>query len=333
MKVFVTGGAGYIGSHVVKALGEAGHEVLTYDNLSTGHERAVLHGRLVKGDLADAELLDRTVKDFGPSAVIHFAAFIQVEESVREPLKYYRNNVANSLTLLDVLRKNNVSNFVYSSTAAVYGQPEKIPVEETAPLAPINPYGATKVMVERVLSEMSAATDFRYIALRYFNVAGADPQGRIGQAYKDATHLITRALKTAKGEFRKLMIFGTDYPTFDGTGIRDYIHVDDLARAHIKALDYLIREKKSDVVNCGYGHGFSVKEVVEAAKRITGIDFPVEETHRRAGDPPELVANSTKLKTRTGWEPRYDDLDFIIETAWKWEKILAISSAGFRHSQ
>ena len=333
MKVFVTGGAGYIGSHVVKALGEAGHEVLTYDNLSTGHEWAVLHGRLVKGDLADAERLDRTVKEFGPDAVIHFAAFIQVEESVRDPLKYYRNNVANSLTLLDVLRKNHVNNFVYSSTAAVYGQPEKIPVEETAPLAPINPYGATKAMVERVLSEMSAVNDFRYIALRYFNVAGAESQGRIGQAYQEATHLITRALKTANGEFRKLMIFGTDYPTFDGTCIRDYIHVDDLARAHIKALDYLIHEKTSDVMNCGYGHGFSVREVVEAVKRVTGIDFPVEETDRRAGDPPELVADSTKLQKRTGWKPQYDDLDFIIETAWKWEKIMATSPGGCYHSR
>ena len=320
MQIFITGGAGYIGSHVVKALGEAGHDVLTYDNLSTGHEWAVLYGRLVKGDLADAELLDRTVKEFGPDAIIHFAAFIQVEESVREPLKYYRNNVANSLTLLDVLKQNNINNFVYSSTAAVYGQPEKVPVEETAPLNPINPYGATKVMVERVLSEMSAANDFRYIALRYFNVAGADPECRIGQAYKDATHLITRALKTAKGQLKKLMIFGTDYPTPDGTCIRDYIHVDDLAQAHLKALDYLIQEKKSNTMNCGYGHGFSVKEVVATAKRVTGIDFRVEETGRRAGDPPELVANSKKLQSLTGWSPKYDNLDLIIETAWNWER-------------
>jgi UDP-glucose 4-epimerase len=320
MKVFVTGGAGYIGSHVVKALGEAGHDVLIYDNLSSGHEWAVLHGRLVKGDLADAEFLNRTVKEFGPDAVIHFAAFIQVEESVREPLKYYRNNVANSLTLLDVLRRNGVNNFVYSSTAAVYGQPERVPIAETEPLNPINPYGATKVMVERVLSEMSAAEDFRYIALRYFNVAGSDPGCRIGQAYRESTHIITRALKTANGELKKLMIFGTDYPTPDGTCIRDYIHVDDLAQAHLKALDYLIREKKSDVMNCGYGHGFSVKEVVEASKRVTKIDFPVEETDRRAGDPAELVANSTKLQNLTGWKPEYDDLDFIIKTAWEWER-------------
>jgi UDP-glucose 4-epimerase len=320
MKIFVTGGAGYIGSHVVKALGEAGHDVLTYDNLSSGHEWAVLHGKLVRGDLADEALLEKTIKDFSPDAVIHFAAFIQVEESVREPLKYYRNNVANSLTLLDVLKRNGVNNFVYSSTAAVYGQPEKVPIEETAPLAPINPYGSTKVMVERVLSEMSAANDFRYIALRYFNVAGADPECRIGQAYKESTHIITRALKTANGEFKKLMIFGTDYPTPDGTCIRDYIHVDDLAQAHLRALDYLIREKKSNTMNCGYGHGFSVKEVVEASKRVTKIDFPVEETGRRAGDPPELVANGTKLLALTGWIPKHDDLDFIINTAWDWER-------------
>jgi UDP-glucose 4-epimerase len=320
MRIFVTGGAGYIGSHIVKALGEAEHEVLVYDNLSTGHEWAILHGKLVKGDLADEALLERTVQGFSPEAVIHFAAFIQVEESVREPLKYYRNNVANSLTLLDVLRRNGVNNFVYSSTAAVYGQPDKVPIEETTPLNPINPYGATKVMVERVLSEMSAADDFRYIALRYFNVAGADAQCRIGQAYKDATHLITRALKTANGEFKKLMVFGTDYPTPDGTCIRDYIHVDDLAQAHIRALEYIVKTKKSDIMNCGYGRGFSVKEVVQAAKKVTGIDFPVEETGRRAGDPPALMANSMKLQNLTGWKPQYDDLEFIIKTAWEWER-------------
>jgi UDP-glucose 4-epimerase len=328
MKIFVTGGAGYIGSHVVKALGEAGHDILTYDNLSSGHEWAVHHGRLVKGDLADEALLERTIKDFSPEAVIHFAAYIQVEESVREPIKYYRNNVANSLVLLDVLRRCGLRFFVYSSTAAVYGIPETIPVEETAPLNPINPYGATKVMVERVLKDLSDATDFRYVALRYFNVAGADPQCRIGQAYQDATHLITRALKTATGEFKKLMIFGTDYPTRDGTCIRDYIHVDDLAQAHIRALEYIVKTKESDIMNCGYGRGFSVKEVVEAAKKVTGIDFPVEETGRRAGDPPELVANSTKLQKLTGWKPRYDDLEFIIKTAWDWElKYKALSNS------
>ncbi|MGC9976068.1 MAG: UDP-glucose 4-epimerase GalE [Syntrophales bacterium] len=328
MKVFVTGGAGYIGSHVVKNLGEAGHEVFVYDNLSAGHEWAVLYGKLMKGDLADEAVLDRTIRNFSPDAVIHFAAFIQVEESVREPLKYYRNNVANSLTLLDVLRRNGINNFVYSSSAAVYGQPEKIPIEETTPLNPINPYGATKVMVERALSEMSAASDFRYIALRYFNVAGADPQGRTGQAYKDATHLITRALKTANGELKKLMIFGTDYPTPDGTCIRDYIHVNDLADAHVLALDYLMEEGKSDIMNCGYGHGFSVKEVVTAAKKITRINFATKETGRRVGDPPELVADSTRLRRITGWQPQYDNLDFIIRTAWEWERKLKPSLAN-----
>jgi UDP-glucose 4-epimerase len=259
---------------------------------------------------------------FKPEAVVHFAAYIQVEESVREPLKYYRNNVANTLNLLESMRANGVGRFIYSSTAAVYGIPEHIPVRETAPLLPINPYGMTKVMIERLLADLAAATDFRYAALRYFNVAGADSGGQLGQAYREATHLITRALKTAHGEFSKLFIYGTDYPTPDGTCIRDYIHVDDLADAHVKALDHLARTGRSAVMNCGYGSGYSVKEVVETAKRVTGIDFPVEETGRRAGDPPALVADSSRLMEATGWKPRYNDLEYIIRTAWEWEKKL-----------
>ena len=320
MKIFITGGAGYIGSHVVKALGEAGHELLIYDNLSTGHEWAVLHGRLVRGDLADTILLNGILSAFRPDAVVHFAASIQVEESVREPLKYYRNNVVNSIHLLETMTRHGIRNFIYSSTAAVYGIPEKIPLDETAPLNPINPYGASKVMVERILKEMSQAHDFRYIALRYFNVAGADPEGRIGQAYAEATHLITRALKTAKGEFPRLLIYGADYPTPDGTCIRDYIHVNDLAGAHVRALEHLMAGNASDVMNCGYGHGFTVREVVAAAKRVTGIDFPVLETDRRPGDPPALIADSTRIRALTGWSPRHDDLEFIIRTAWDWEK-------------
>ena len=322
MRIFVTGGAGYIGSHVVKALGSLGHEILVYDNLSTGHSWAVLYGRLVRGDLADAPFLEATLAGFRPEAVIHFAASIQVEESVREPLKYYRNNVVNSICLLEAMIRQGIRNFIYSSTAAVYGIPEKIPVDETAPLNPINPYGASKVMVERILKDVSQAHGFRYIALRYFNVVGADPEGRIGQAYKESTHLITRALKTAKGEFPKLLIYGADYPTPDGSCIRDYIHVNDLADAHVRALEHLMAGSGSDVMNCGYGHGFSVKEVVAAAKRVTGIDFPVLETDRRAGDPPALTADSASLRNKTGWSPRHDDLEFIIRTAWEWERKL-----------
>ncbi len=322
MRILVTGGAGYIGSHAVKALGRAGHELCVFDNLSTGHEWAVLSGKLVRGDLEDRAAIESVLKEFRPEAVMHFAAYIQVEESVRAPLKYYRNNVANSLNLLEAVRANGVGRFIYSSTAAVYGIPEHIPVRETAPLLPINPYGMTKVMIERVLADLSAATDFRYVVLRYFNVAGADPGGELGQAYKEATHLITRALKTAHGEFAKLYIYGTDYPTPDGTCIRDYIHVDDLAEAHVQALDHLFGTGQSDVMNCGYGSGYSVREVVETAKRVTGIDFPVEETGRRAGDPPALVADSTKLMQATGWKPKFNNLEYIIKTAWEWEKKL-----------
>jgi len=323
VKVFVTGGAGYIGSHVVKALGGEGHEILVYDNLSTGHDWAVLSGRLVQGDLADPVFLNRAMGEFRPDAVIHFAASIQVEESVRKPLSYYRNNVANTLNLLDAMTENGVEFLVYSSTAAVYGIPEKMPVHETAELKPINPYGASKMMIERVLADLASSRDFAYVALRYFNVAGADPDGAIGQAYKEATHLITRALKTARGESQKLSIFGTDYPTPDGTCIRDYIHVNDLAAAHLRALDYLRKSHAAGQMNCGYGHGFSVKEVVAAAKRVTGVDFRVEEAARRPGDPPALTADSSLLREKTGWAPQYDDLDFIVRTAWNWELKLA----------
>jgi len=320
MKIFVTGGAGYIGSHAVIALAEAGHDVLVYDNLCNSTEKAVLYDKLVKGDLADTKLLNKTLADFKPEAVVHFAAFIQVEESVREPLKYYRNNVINSINLLEAMRLNKINKFLYSSTAAVYGIPEKIPVDETAPMQPINPYGFSKVMIEQVLSDLAQSSDFRYAALRYFNVAGADPQCRVGQAYRESTHLITRALKTAKGELQKLLIYGTDYPTPDGTCIRDYIHVTDLADAHVLALQSLMKTGENLIMNCGYGHGFSVKEVVATTRIITGIDFKVEETGRRAGDAINLVANSDKLRKTTGWKPKYDDLEFIVKTAWEWEK-------------
>jgi UDP-glucose 4-epimerase len=252
---------------------------------------------------------------------MHFAASIVVPESIRNPLKYYRNNTVHALNLIEACVELKVPNFVFSSTAAVYGIPMTSQVDETAPLMPINPYGNSKMMVERMLLDAAAAhPGFRYVSLRYFNVAGADGTCRIGQAYKEPTHLITRALKTAKGEFPMLEIFGTDYPTPDGTCIRDYIHVDDLADAHAMALEYLAKSDTSDILNCGYGHGYSVREVVSAAKKVTGIDFRVSETGRREGDPPALIAKNGKIRQLLGWNPRFDDLEYIIRTAWDWER-------------
>jgi UDP-glucose 4-epimerase len=316
----VTGGAGYIGSHVVKALGEGGHDVLTYDNLSFGHADAVLHGNLVVGDLADRERLKETFRAFRPDAVMHFAAYIVVPESVHEPIKYYRNNFCNAMNLVGVCLECRVSRFIFSSTAAVYGIPRTIPVNEGTPLDPINPYGRSKAMVENLLSDVSAQNDFRYVSLRYFNVAGADEKARIGQNRKDATHLITVSVRTALGRRPSLEIYGTDYPTLDGTCIRDYIHVDDLSDAHLVALEYLAKGGMSDIFNCGYGHGASVREVVAVVKRVTGIDFSVVETGRREGDPPQLIADSSKLRKTLGWTPKHDDLDFIVKTAFEWEK-------------
>lgn len=327
MKILVTGGAGYIGSHVVKALGEAGYEVLTYDNLSTGNKWSVLYGELIVADLSDRETLKKTIVKFKPDAIMHFAASIVVPESVRLPLKYYQNNTVNTLNLLETMMACGARNFIFSSTAAVYGNAEKMPVGENAPMNPINPYGSSKMMVEKILRDMHLAdNDFNYVSLRYFNVAGADGGCRIGQTYKESTHLISRALKTAKGEFEKLQVFGTDYPTPDGTCIRDYIHVDDIADAHILALKYLLdggksetRLYESEVFNCGYGHGYSVREVVNTSKKVTGIDFKVEETGRREGDPSILIADNTKIKQGLNWKPKYDDLEYIIKTAWEWE--------------
>lgn len=321
-KILVTGGAGYIGSHVVKTLGEKGYDVLIYDNLSTGNRWAVLHGDIVEGDVADGAKLDAVLESFKPDAVMHFAASIVVSESVQDPLKYYRNNTANAVSLLNALKRACVNRFIFSSTAAVYGMPDEIPVAEAAPLAPINPYGTSKMMTEMMLRDYAASSDFNYVALRYFNVAGADSGARIGQCYENPTHLITRALKTAKGEFPHLDVFGTDYPTPDGTCIRDYIHVDDLADAHVRALEYLFSAGKSEIFNCGYGHGYSVKEVVAAAKEVTGVDFPVVEAPRREGDPAALIADNSKIRSMLDWQPRHDDLSYIIKTAWDWEKKL-----------
>lgn len=325
-KILVTGGAGYIGSHVILALAEAGFDVLTYDNLSTGNRNAVLHGELVVGDLADQGLLRATLERFRPAAVMHFAASIEVGESMHDPLKYYRNNSANALNLLEAMRATGPARLIFSSTAAVYGNPPVVPVAEGALLAPINPYGASKRVTEQMLVDLAAADpEFRYVALRYFNVAGADPLARLGQDYANPTHLITRALKTALGLFPRLQVFGTDYPTRDGTCIRDYIHVTDLAMAHLVALEYLLCGGGSLVCNCGYGRGFTVREVVAMVRAVTGIDFPIDEVDRRAGDPAELVAASDLIRRHLGWQPRHDNLEFIVRTAWEWELRLAKS--------
>lgn len=319
-RVLVTGGAGYIGSHMVKALGEQGFDVLTYDNMSKGHRDAVLHGRLVVGDLADAALLDTVLDEFRPDAVMHFAAFIEVGESVREPLKYYGNNTANTITLLRAMERHSVGNLIFSSTAAVYGMPQEVPIAETEPMAPINPYGQAKAFVEKVLEDAAGTGTFRYVSLRYFNAAGADPQCRLGERHEPESHLIPLLLKAAAGKRKNLSLYGTDYPTPDGTCVRDYVHVSDLADAHLLALRHLLDGGASDVFNCGYGHGYSVREVIDTARRATGVDIPVEERPRRPGDAPVLVADSRKLKQKLHWSPRHDDLPFIIRTAWEWEK-------------
>lgn len=322
MKILVTGGAGYIGSHMVRTLGEKGHEVVVLDNLCTGFREAVLHGRLVVADLADTAMLDELFRIEKFDAVAHFAAYIVVDESVREPAKYYRNNFVNALNLIEACVRHGVDKFIFSSTAAVYGIPRQVPVAEDSLLLPINPYGASKCMVEQVLHDVSRNGRFRHAALRYFNVAGSDPLARLGQRSKDATHLITVSLRTALGMRKELSIFGDDYDTPDGTCIRDYIHIDDLIHAHMLALGYLSRGGASRVFNCGYGHGYSVREVVLMVKQITGIDFPVREVDRREGDPPALIADSSRISKELGWKPNHDDLAYIIKTAWEWEKKL-----------
>jgi UDP-glucose 4-epimerase len=324
-RVLVTGGAGYIGSHVVKALGTQGHVVLSYDNLSKGHRDAVLCGDLVVADLADIARLDEVIAGFRPDAVMHFAAFIEVGESVRDPLAYYRNNAANAVNLLSAMSRHGIDKFIFSSTAAVYGAPGRTPVTETEPVRPINPYGTSKAFVETVLGDASAAGALRSVSLRYFNAAGADPEGRIGERHDPESHLIPLVLKAAAGTRTSVSIYGTDYPTPDGTCIRDYVHVEDLVDAHLIALGYLMDGGATDVFNCGYGRGSSVREVIETALKVTGVDFPVNEAPRRPGDSAVLVADSTKLKRTLRWTPRHDDLEFIIRTAWEWEKKIAHS--------
>ena len=320
--VLVTGGAGYIGSHVARLLSAAGHRVVVYDNLSTGHAWAVLDGELVVGDLGDRERLAALLAGRRFSALMHFAAHIWVGESVREPGRYYRNNLANAVSLFELAAGAGIGQVVFSSTAAVYGEPAVDLIDESTPLAPISPYGASKMMAERVLADIAAAAGQRYAILRYFNVAGADPDARIGEATPDNNHLVKAGCEAALGLRPAIRINGTDYPTPDGTCIRDYIHVDDLARAHLAALGHLEQGGAPVVLNCGYGHGLSVREVIDMVRRVSGVAFRIEEGPRRAGDPPALVASNARIREVLGWEPRHDDLEFIVRTAWRWEQEL-----------
>jgi UDP-glucose 4-epimerase len=321
--ILVTGGAGYIGSHVVRQLGEQGEKVITLDNLCTGFAAAVTAGELVVGDTGDGELLDKIFAEHDIDTVMHFAAHTIVPESVADPLKYYGNNTASSRTLLAAAQSHGVRNIVFSSTAAVYGIPPGGKAHEDSPTQPINPYGTSKLMTEWMLRDLAAAGGPSFVALRYFNVAGCEPGGRIGQSTPKATLLVKVACEAAVGRRNGVSIFGTDYPTPDGTGLRDYIHVEDLASAHLDALRYLRDGGESVTLNCGYGHGYSVREVLAAVERANGQPLNIAEEPRRAGDPPELVAAVDKIHQVLGWSPQFDDLDKIVATSLAWERKIA----------
>jgi UDP-glucose-4-epimerase GalE len=320
MSVLVTGGAGYVGSHAVKELRAAGVSCVVLDNLSRGRRELALDAPLVVGDIDDRALVQRVLREHRVEAVMHFAAFAYVGESVGEPALYYRNNVAKTLTLLESMLEAGVRSFIFSSTCATYGMPERTPIEEDHPQKPVNPYGASKLMVERILRDFDAAYGLRSIVLRYFNAAGADPAGSIGEVHEPETHLIPLALQTAAGRRERLQVFGTDYPTRDGTCIRDYIHVTDLARAHVLGLEHLRAGGQSAAFNLGNGTGFSVLEVIEAAARITGKPVAWSASPRRPGDPDTLVSSATKARRVLGWKPEFADLETIIRTAWSWEQ-------------
>ncbi len=325
--VLITGGAGYIGSHTLRQLGEAGEQVVVLDNFSTGFKEAVLYGKLIEGNTGDKALVSQILREHNIESVLHFAAHTIVPESVSDPLKYYGNNTCATRNLLECCKDAGVKHFIFSSTAAVYGMPDGDKAWEDTPTAPINPYGTSKLMSEWMLRDLSAATDLRHVVLRYFNVAGCDPEGRIGQSTVNATLLTKVACEAALGKREAVSIFGTDYPTPDGTGIRDYIHVEDLAAAHLRALNYLRNEGESTTLNCGYGHGYSVREVLEAVARANGKPFTIHEEARRAGDPPRLIAGADQVREILGWEPQYDDLDTIVRTSLAWEKKLLAKSS------
>jgi UDP-glucose 4-epimerase len=326
MKILVIGGAGYIGSHTVLELLSQGYEVAVFDSLEKGHkealdiirEKAEDNFPFYQGNLLNYDDINHAISDFAPEGVIHFAAYIEVGESVKDPIKYYTNNVEGGLNLLKSMRANNVKNIVFSSTAAVFGQPEEFPIKETTPKAPINPYGKSKLMFENILQDASDAYGLNYVALRYFNACGAQPDGFIGEDHEPESHLIPIIMDAAQEKRESISIYGTDYDTPDGTCIRDYIHILDLADAHIKAIEYMVRENKSDQFNLGNGTGYSVKEIIETVKRVTGKEFTVIESERRPGDPAILIADNTKAKEVLKWSPKYN-LDDIITSAWRWE--------------
>ena len=323
MTILVSGGAGYIGSHMVLDLLETGEEIVVFDDLSTGFPWLVPQGvTLVEGDIGDKALLSRVIADHQIDAIAHFAAKIVVPDSMSDPLGYYLNNTSKARTLIEAAVDGGVKQFIFSSTAAVYGETREMPVTEESPPAPVSPYGRSKLMVEWMLEDASRAYGLNAMILRYFNVAGADPKGRSGQATPRATHLIKTAAEAATGRRAGMSIFGTDYETPDGTCIRDYIHVSDLARAHVLALDYLRSGGKGTVINCAYGHGSSVREVIDTVKKISGVDFPVTLDDRRPGDPPEIVATGEKIRSLLGWQPRFDHLDTIVTHALAWEQHL-----------
>ncbi len=317
MKVLVTGGAGYIGSHAARHLSAAGHDVWVYDNLSLGHRAAVAPGRLIEGDLMDRPRMIAALSDKQIDAVMHFAAFASVNESVVDPAKYYQNNVVASLNLLEAMRAVDVGRIVFSSTTATYGVPQHVPITEDEPQRPINPYGFAKLVVEQALADYAAAYGLAYAALRYFNASGASPTGDLGEDHTPETHLIPIVLEVALGKRPHITIFGEDYPTPDGTCIRDYVHVDDLASAHLLALEKL-EPGHGLRLNLGTGRGHSVREVIDACRRVTGHAIPTQSGPRRAGDPPELVADSRLAQSTLGWQPAYMDLDGIVRTAWQW---------------
>ena len=322
MKILVTGGAGYIGSHILNVLGKKGHELVVVDNFSTGRKEAILYGKIIVEDLGNFDEMENIFREECFDACIHLAGSIIVPESVKKPLEYYKNNMGNSIGLFRLCCQYNVSKVVFSSTAAVYGETTSPWCREDMPTSPTNPYARSKLMTERILQDVAASSRLEYVILRYFNVAGANVEGLIGQSGPNSTHLLKVVLECAVGKRERVDIFGDDYETHDGTCIRDYIHVDDLAMAHESALNYLLEGKGSNTFNCGYGKGHSVRDVISVAKRVTGIDFSTDVVGRRSGDVAELVALTDKIRNQTNWKPRYDDLELIVKTAWEWEQKL-----------